>query len=221
MRKMTAKLSHVLLCVPAFLFAGCAATERPSLEERTREFMRPYEELKAQKAALWRAGWEPRVFDFEDHGRVTVRRWELSGSPGDVYVDAKVTYENTTDTPRSSAFVYLDVLDAEGHVMGSTAVRMVSPAGYPFWPGHTYSTEIRARTNGIHLAEAGWSWAIACDSQVETDPGPKPVIIDQELEFRRNQFQYSSLWRQSPTYTPAPVFSGRYSGPHVPGVTRW
>jgi len=202
------------LLVAAVATSACGTTHRRPFRERQAEFMEPYEDLKRQKADLWRAGWQPQEFEFADHGTVTVHRWELVGWPGDVYVQADLTYENTTDQPVGSAFVWLDVLDHSGEIVGSTAVRMLSPLGFAFWPGHTYTTQIRARTNGVHLDEEGWNWTIACDAPVEQDPGEKPVLINPDLEYRR------SLWHASPSRY-HPTFSRHYSGPHVPGVTRY
>jgi hypothetical protein len=218
----------LLLALPLFLGA-CQLTPRRPLADRIDEFMQPYEQLKQQKADLWRAGYQEQEFEFPEAGTVTVRRWELVGWPGDVYVSARVTYQNTTDTPRAFALVWLDVLDDEGQVMGTTAVRLVNPVGYPFWPGHTYTTEIRARTNDAHLDPKGWSWTVACEAPVEVDPGEPPVLINHDLENARaeqalRQRQLIEQGRAVRVYQGGPArFSGTRSrtvgrGPFVPGV---
>ena len=215
MASSASRLSHLVPALLALLplLAGCQMTSnKPSLEQRMQEFMRPYEQLKRQKADLWRVGHEPQVFDFPDAGRVTVQRWELIGWPGDVYVNARIHYENTTDQPRSEAFVWLDVLDADDEVVGSTAVRLVNPMGYPFWPGHGYVTEIRARTNGKHLDPEGWNWTIACEAPVEPDAGPEKRLINHDLEDARSTFR-PYLFRTPLLQTPLPTLT--------PGVTRW
>lgn len=203
----------LLLAALAVVPAACGTTRKRPLDERMAEFMRPYEELKRQKADLWRVGWQEQVFEFEDQGTVTVRRWELVGWPGDVYVKARITYENTTDQAREFALVWLDVLDSNEQIVGTTAVRLVNPMGYPFWPGHTYTTEIQARTNGAHLDPGGWAWTIACEAPVDVDPGVPPVLIDHDLEYARAE-QAARIRQQ--------YYSRRaYVGPHVPGVTRY
>lgn len=205
----------LLLALTFGITAGCGTTHKRPLRERMEEFMRPYEELKRQKADLWRVGWKPQVFEFEDQGTVTVRRWELAGWPGDVYVKTKITYENTTDQPRAFAFVWLDVLDADDQVVGTTAVRLVNPFGYAFWPGHSYTTELQARTNGVHLDPRGWGWTIACEAPVESEPGVQPVLINHDLEAARAE--EALRFRERYYYQRTPLLIG----PHVPGVTRW
>jgi hypothetical protein len=219
----------VLALSLSVLTGACQLTPKRPLADRIEEFMEPYEQLKQQKADLWRAGYQEQEFEFPEAGTVTVRRWELVGWPGDVYVSARVTYQNTTDTPRSFALVWLDVLDDEGRVMGTTAVRLVNPVGYPFWPGHTYTTEIRARTNDAHLDPKGWSWTVACEAPVELEPGAPPVLINHDLENARAEQaqrtrQLVELGRAVRVYqgTPGamPVRRGRsmVRGPFVPGV---
>jgi hypothetical protein len=225
MRSVSAALVFAL----PILLGACQLTPRRPLADRIDEFMEPYEQLKQQKADLWRAGYQEQEFEFPEAGTVTVRRWELVGWPCDVYVSARVTYQNTTDTPRSFALVWLDVLDDEGQVMGTTAVRLVNPVGYPFWPGHTYTTEIRARTNDAHLDPKGWSWTVACEAPIEVDPGEPPVLINHDLENARaeqalRQRQLIEQGRAVRVYQGGPArFSGTRSrtvgrGPFVPGV---
>ena len=217
------------LCAVAVLAAvttACTTHKPKPYDERLAEFMRPWEELKRQKAQLWREGWEAQDFEFEGQGTVTVRHWELTGVPGDVYLTARVTYRNTTDHPVETAFVWLDVLDDQERVVGSAAARMVNPMGYPFWPGHSYTTVISAYTNDVHLDPAGWSWTVACEAPLETDPGPQPVLVDHELEAARHQLAARSSWYRGSAYQGPPRYPSPYpgyvpSGPHVPGQTSW
>ena len=215
-------MARKTILLSALVLSGCATSALPELqsyEDRLAAMMRPFEDLKRQKADLWRLGHEPQVFDFEGHGRVTVRRWQLAGWPGEVYVQARVTFENTTDHPISEAFVWLDVLDNDDQPAGSTAVRLVNPMGYAFWPGHTYTTEIRAATNGAHLDGDGWSWTVACETLAETDPGTKPVIID-PTDPPRGWWLYEGSSARPIEYRTTRVF-GAYRGPrHVPGENR-
>ncbi len=189
-------------------------------EQRVAEAMAPYEDLKAQKAELFRAGHKEQVFDFEGVGRVTVRRWELVGWPGDVYLQARIHYQNTTDEVKRDAWVWLDVLDSEGNVAGSTAVRLVNPVGYPFWPDHGYVTEIKARTNDAHLDPNGWSWALAAEATTESDPGVEPVIIDHQLEQQRAMINRARFNNWSPRIR-GDLYAPGQAGPHIPGTTRW
>ena len=224
---MRPTLRRLALVVLALLPAACATTKQRPYHERLEEFMRPWEDLKRQKAELWRTGWDQQVFTFEGQGTVTVRHWELTGVPGDVYLTARLTYQNTTDQPVQTAFVWLDVMDAEDRVVGSAAARLVHPMGYPFWPGDSYTTVISAFTNDVHLDSAGWSWTIACDAPVETDPGLKPVLVNHDLEWRRAALASRSSWYQGSNYRGAgslplyPAYSAMPSGPHVPGETSY
>ncbi len=200
----------------ATLLGACRSPKPPivPLEERMAELERPYQQLAAQKAELWRAGHEQQDFVFPEAGTVRVLRWELAGWPGQVYVKARVHYLNTTEIPRSEAFVWLDVIGADGNVAGGTAARLVSPMGYPFWPGHGYVAELRAPTNGAHLAAEGFSWAVQCEAPIETEPGVEPVIINHRLEQERAILP-------PPTQRASTQVRGPAFGPHVPGQTRW
>ncbi len=141
-----------------------------------REELQPWEDFEQQKADLWYAGMRPEKFEFEGQGSVTVKRWALQGWPGEEYVKIRLTYTNTTDQPMVHAFVWLEVLDADGQPHGSAAVRLFNPIGYSIWPGATVTTELRAPTNGIH-ARDGWGWGLACEAQLDEDPGEKPQMI--------------------------------------------
>lgn len=224
--RLAAGLPLAAVLALAVLPTACTTTRPRPFEERLAEFMRPWEELKRQKAELWRNGWDPQEFVFEGQGTVTVRHWELTGVPGDVYLTARVTYTNTTEHPVETAFVWLDVLDSEERVVGSAAARMVNPMGYPFWPGHSYTTVISAFTNGVHLDPAGWNWTVACEAPIETDPGLKPVLVDHELEARRHELASRSSWYRGASYRGAPILPMGYpgfvpSGPHVPGESAY
>lgn len=218
-----------LLALPcALLLPACATTKPRPYQERLDEFMRPWEELKRQKAELWRQGWEAQEFKF-DAGTVTVSHWELTGVPGDVYLQARLTYRNTTDRVMHTAFVWVDVLDADENVVGSAAARLFNPVGYPFWPGDSYTTVIRTATNDAHLDPRGWNWTIACEGQIERDPGTRPVIIDRDLEERRASLASRPSWYRGAGYKGAPLvptFGGGslpagLDGPHVPGNNHW
>ena len=202
------------------LFGACQSAPKPSFDQKLAAFMRPYEDLKRQKAELWRFGQDPQVFEFEDAGTVTVRHWELAGWPGEVFVSARITYENTTETPVESAFVWLEVIDSKEQVAGTTAVRIVHPMGWAFWPGHTYTTVIRAATNGAHLDPDGWSWSVACEARPDDDPGNKPVLLNPKAELAR---WYSTSYQNSFGNSPAYRYSSftPYVGPHVPGSNPW
>lgn len=213
----------LLVATTATLF-GCANQPGPSFAEWQSAMMQPYEDLKQQKAELWHLGFEPQEFEFEGHGKVTVTNWSLTGWPGEVYVNADVRYENTTDQPVTHAIVWLEVLDANGNVVGSTAQRLFNPMGYSLWPGSFHSgATLRAPTNGIHLDPAGWQWGVACTAQHDDDPGTRPVLVvppdQQGIHGRGSDWN----WTFRRTHNPgsASTHVAPNGGVSVPGRSWW
>ena len=192
-----------LLLLPAVFVAACVGPAHPDPAVLDEAHFDSWRELDAQKATLWELGLEPKEFDFEEHGKVVVSNWRLTGWPGNVFVNARVRYTNTTDRPVMHAIVWLEVLDEDGNVAGSTGTQLRHPAGYPFWPGWSYSLEVRTPTNGAHLGK--WSWGIACKALEDPDPGDKPVLLVTRDRIADGQAP-GSEWRKLPRNTP------RYNG---------
>ncbi|MCA8943577.1 MAG: FxLYD domain-containing protein [Planctomycetes bacterium] len=197
---------------------GCA--NRPdSTAAEIRAAMQPYEDLKQQKAELWELGFEPQEFEFEGQGKVTVTNWSLTGWPGEVYVNAEIRYENTTDEPVTHAIVWLEVLDADGNVVGSTAQRLFNPLGYSMWPGTFHSgAKLRAPTNDVHLDPRGWQWGIACTALHDDDPGTKPVLIIGPEDQRVRGFGSST---PRSTRNTSRGYSRPTQRPAQPGYSYW
>ncbi|MEO0478742.1 MAG: hypothetical protein AAF196_04620 [Planctomycetota bacterium] len=205
-----------------------------------------YRELEAQKASLWREGFNRRRYEFEDIGTIEVLRWHLAGSPGREWIEAQIRYVNTTEVPMSEAFVQLDVLDSGMDVRGSSAVRWINPMGFAFFPGHSYVGYLKVPTNGAHEDPEGWSWVVDADAIIEEEAGPPPVLINHDLEDGRAQRAQQATLRRMPIrrgsastrrYNGArgfaqgqvfptsgqdfPIrFSAGRDGVHTPGVTR-
>ncbi len=217
---MPTKLFSLAALVSAAVLSGCASNAaRPSLDERYANELRPFEELKMQKAELWELGQEPQVFAVDGQGQATVRQWALQGWPGEEYIKARFTYENTTDKTFEHAIVWLEVLDSKGKVRGSSAVLLYNPLGYRIWPNHTNSTEIRAPTNGAHKDADGWFWRIDVKSLVTDDDSPRPERFLPSQEENRG-FRMPA---RSNYIGPASVgYIGPASvGTVTPGVTQW
>lgn len=226
-----------VLSLPILLaFASCGGIRHgePYEDYRAREaaMMKPWEDLKAQKAALWELGFEPQTFEFEGDGTVEISDWQLTGWPDEVFVNARVRYVNTTDRPVIHAIVWLEVLDSEGQVTGTTGVRLRNPMGQPMWPGSSHTLTVRAPTHGAHLDESGWSWGVACSALEDPDPGAKPVlVVTRELAGQglspngpargysnRRPVDYSgSYHRVQSNALRAPTKSPR----HTPGLDYW
>ncbi|MBL8736014.1 MAG: hypothetical protein JNL12_06250 [Planctomycetes bacterium] len=115
-------------------------------------------------------------FDFEGHGRVTVREITLDGFPGHTYLRCRFHYQNRTSQPVFQAFVSLDVLDPKGRIVSSQSCHCIVPTPMPLARGSYYSDELRTPTYDAHL-QPGWSWQIRChaDPAVDDEPLNPPV----------------------------------------------
>ncbi len=179
---MIAMRSQLCLLLPLLALA-CKAPQKPSLDEQIDRAMQPYYALNQQKAELWYLGQQPQEFEFPGHGKVLVKKWQLSGWPGEEYVNARITFENNTDHVVSGAFVWLEIMDRDAEVTGSGVARMINPFGFSLFPGHTVTREIRAPTNGAHLDKENWQWTIACETLEDTNPGEEPVFITKRSPY--------------------------------------
>jgi hypothetical protein len=117
------------------------------------------------------------VFDFEGHGRVTVREISLDGFPGHSYVRCRFHYQNRTAKPVVQSWISLDVLDADGRVVSTQSCHMVMPTSTAIDRGAYYSDELRTPTYDAHL-QPGWKWQIRCqaDLQEPEEPLDPPVV---------------------------------------------
>jgi hypothetical protein len=115
-------------------------------------------------------------FDFEGHGRVTVRDISLGGFPGRSFVKCRFHYQNRTMSPIVQSWVSLDVLDADGRMISTQKCHMIVPVPIPIARGSYVSDELRTPTYGAHLRE-GWTWRIRCvsDHEEEEEPLNPPV----------------------------------------------
>lgn len=111
------------------------------------------------------------TFDYEGHGRVTVREITLDGFPGNEYVRCRFEYQNRTDKPVVQTWVSLDVLDAKGRIVATQSAHLLVPIPIPIARGRHVSDELRTPTYGAHLQE-GWSWRIRCVSELEEPEEP-------------------------------------------------
>lgn len=162
-------LRQLLPAVPFLLAAACAtpvAIERPehTLQAELREFQHAQMVFRSQNTGII-------GFDFEGHGRVTVREVSLDGFPGKSYVRCRFHYQNRTAQPVSQAWVSLDVLDGNGMVVSTQAAHCLLPIAMPFERGTYYSDELRTPTYGAHL-QPGWSWRVRCTADLELGDEP-------------------------------------------------
>ncbi|MFY9345072.1 MAG: hypothetical protein WAT39_21455 [Planctomycetota bacterium] len=143
-------------------------------------------------------------FDFEGHGRVTVREVSLDGFPGHSYVRCRFHYQNRTDKPVVQAWVSLDVLDKEGNVVATETSHCIVPTSTAIERGSYFSDELRTPTRGAHL-EPGWSWRIRClaDAQQAEEPlnPPAPGHYVRQyapMYIKDRNWPYPTLWNSTP-----------------------
>lgn len=183
-RRHPLALSALSACLSACLFAGACATtssKPPAGWSRLHE-LQEFQLLQA----VFREQYSGRhVFDFEGHGRVTVREISLDGFPGHSYVRCRFHYQNRTAAPVMQAWVSLDVLDADGQVAGTQTVRLVMPTSTAIARGSYFSEELRTMTNGAHL-RPGWTWRLRCVSDAEEADEPLDPPV-QEWQPRRHE----------------------------------
>lgn len=158
------------LVTAALLFAGACATPvelgrpRNVREDSLHEFQLLQQVFRTQYSGS-------HVFDFEGHGRVTVREISLDGFPGHTYVRCRFHYQNRTPKPVVQSWVSLDVLDADGRVVGTQSCHLVMPTATAIGRGAYYSDELRTPTYDAHL-QPGWTWRIRCQSDLEQPEEP-------------------------------------------------
>ncbi len=164
---------RIVPAVSLLLAAACATpvgnAPEHVLEVELREFQEIQQVFRAENIGT-------HTFDFEGHGRVTVREITLDGFPGSAYVRCRFHYQNRTAQPIVQSWVSLDVLDADGRVVASQSCHCIVPVPIPLARGSYYSDELRTPTYGAHLRE-GWSWRIRCvaDPVTEEEPLDPPI----------------------------------------------
>jgi hypothetical protein len=159
----------------AFLLAAACAT--PVEMGRSRDHREQALRAFQDDQAVFRSQYTGRhQFDFDGHGRVTVRDISLDGFPGNTYVRCRFHYQNRTRTPVVQTWISLDILDADGGVVASQSVRLVMPTSTAIARGSYFSEELRTPTYDAHR-EPGWSWRIRCqsDPEVAEEPLDPPV----------------------------------------------
>ena len=162
-------LRDALFAIPLALATACTTPvviERPehTLEAELREFQHAQMVFRTQNTGVV-------AYDFEGHGRVTVREITLDGFPGNTYVRCRFHYQNRTLQPVSQAWVSLDILDGKGQVVSSQSCHCILPIAMPFERGTFYSDELRTPTYNAHL-QPGWSWRVRCVADLELEDEP-------------------------------------------------
>lgn len=174
---MGMKISHATAALLLTWFAACA-TPAPT-GRAVHELEVEFRQLQSQQRVFREQNTVPQIFDFEGHGRVTVREITLDGYPGNTYLRCRFHYQNRTEEPIVQSWVMLDVLDDSDRLVSSQAVVCIIPHPMPIARGSYVSDELRTRTYGVHL-EPGWKWRVRCVAQRQTnDPLDPPVSQNQ------------------------------------------
>lgn len=163
-------MRRLLLCLSLVPLAGCANQDHafsayPELKQALSDF-------QVEQARFYAANPTPVTYEFADAGRVTVRDISLDGWPGSATVRARVAYQNTTGRPVVRAWVSLDVLDPEKHMVASKVTVMIVPIPVPIANGAYFADELTTQTLDAHL-QPGWSWRITCRAEFEEYADPR------------------------------------------------
>ena len=155
------------------LLCGLAACNTAPLDQPIEVIWqeRAWHDLEEAKRTAAAAVGEPRVVVFPGHGEITVGDWKLEGYPGNTYVRARFTYENTTGRQVDWVRVWLTVMDAEGVMVARQPTELFMPMDLPFNPGTLFADELRTPTLDVHRDRRGWQWALGCEA-VFTDGEP-------------------------------------------------
>lgn len=172
---------RTLAAIPLLLAAACATpvgVDSPDHALRTElaDFQVAQTVFREQNMGV-------HEFDFEGHGRVTVREITLDGFPGSTYLRCRFHYQNRTKKPIVQTWVSLDILDAEGRIVSSQSAHLIVPVPMPIARGSYFSDELRTPTYDAHLQQ-GWTWRIRCVSDQEQDEEPlNPPIPSRALKL--------------------------------------
>lgn len=184
---MITRTKTIAAPLPVLLLAlaGCASpgaapgpAEVPEhvLEVELREFQQAQQVFREQNIGT-------HQFEFEGHGRVTVREILLEGFPGGAYLKCRFHYQNRTTKPVVQSWVSLDVLDQEGRIVSSQSCHLVVPTPQPIGRGSYYADELRTPTYAVHLQD-GWGWRIRCDSELVEAEEPLNPPVEQPTRSR-------------------------------------
>lgn len=173
------KPRQTLKVLPLLLATACATSvqvERPehALQTELQDFQTAQQVFREQNMGV-------HQFDFEGHGRVTVREITLDGFPGSAYLKCRFHYQNRTKKPVVQSWVSLDVLDADGRIVSTQSCHVIVPVPIPLARGSYYSDELRTPTYDAHLKE-GWSWRIRCVADLEKAEEPLNPPVDRPSE---------------------------------------
>jgi len=170
---------HTLTALPLLLLATACATpvavETPAGEHQLEAELRVFQEAQQ---VFREKNMGTHQFDFEGHGRVTVREILLDGFPGNSYLKCRFHYQNRTKKPVVQSWVSLDVLDSEGRIRWSTSCHLIMPTATAIGRGSYYADELRTPTGDVHLEE-GWTWRIRCESDLEKPEEPLDPPVEQ------------------------------------------
>lgn len=161
---------QTLTALPLLLLAAACANPRAiearehELEAELRVFQDAQQVFREQNTGV-------HTFDFEGHGRVTVREILLEGFPGGAYLKCRFHFQNRTAKPIVQSFVSLDVLDNNGQLVSSQMCHVIVPTPQPLARGSYYADELRTPTYNVHLQE-GWTWRVRCESHLEEPEEP-------------------------------------------------
>ena len=149
--------------LPLLLAAACAQAPTPSLSAYP-ELAQAMREFEVEQNRFSASTMLPKKFEFPGNGEVTVLDAALDGYPGNTYVRARWSYQNTTGRPVLRALVSLDILDADGKLVASKVSVCIFPTPRLMYDGTYFSDELRTQTHGVH-EQPGWSWRITCRSE--------------------------------------------------------
>ena len=166
--------SWTLLAIPALLAVAC--TTHVGTPVHDNDLQQELERFKSMQQVFHEQNTGVHKFDFEGHGRVTVREISLQGFPGSTYLKCRFHYQNRTIKPVVQCWVSLDVLDSEGRIVSTQSCHLIVPVPIPIARGSYYSDELRTPTYDTHLKD-GWTWRIRCvaDMEEEEEPLNPPV----------------------------------------------
>src|SRR5690606_20613372 len=154
------------------LAAACATPVTVELPDHEQHALRvELQDFQAAQQVFREQNMGVHQFDFEGHGRVTVREITLDGFPGCTYLKCRFHYQNRTIKPVVQSWVSLDVLDSEGRIVSTQSCHLIVPVPIPIARGSYYSDELRTPTYDAHLKE-GWAWRIRCVSDLEKQDEP-------------------------------------------------